>query len=45
MSIIMKRPDTYVGKSVNKWSSHLWINPTPEKYWNYSQSTQIIKKF
>ena len=34
----------WLERVVNKWSSHLWINPIPERYWNYSQSTQIIKK-
>ena len=33
----------WLERVVNHWKSHLWINPTPQKYWNYSQSTQIIK--
>ena len=33
----------WLEKAKKQWSSHLWINPTPEKYWNYTESTNIIK--
>ena len=33
----------WLQRAVNQWKSHLWINPTPKKYWEYSQSTYIIK--
>ncbi|MEJ6389024.1 vWA domain-containing protein [Gymnodinialimonas ulvae] len=25
-----------------QWPDHLWINPTPERHWRYTQSTQMI---
>jgi uncharacterized protein with von Willebrand factor type A (vWA) domain len=28
---------------VNTYPSAVWLNPTPEKYWGYSQSTQMIR--
>ncbi|GAA6149061.1 MAG: VWA domain-containing protein [Pseudomonadota bacterium] len=28
----------------NQWSSSLWINPVPEKYWSYTQSIKMIKE-
>ena len=34
----------WLERVTNKWSSHLWINPTPQKYWSYSHTTQIIKQ-
>ena len=34
----------WLERVTNKWSSHLWINPTPKKYWSYSHTTQIIKQ-
>ena len=27
-----------------QWPSNIWINPTMEKYWEYTQSTQIINE-
>ena len=33
----------WLEKAKKQWSSHLWINPTPEEYWNYTESTNIIK--
>ncbi len=33
----------WLEKAKKQWSSHLWINPTPEKYWSYTESTNIIK--
>jgi uncharacterized protein len=26
------------------WGQHLWINPTPEKYWSYTQSIGLIRE-
>ena len=34
----------WLERVTNKWSSHLWINPTPQKYWSYSHTTQIINQ-
>ena len=33
----------WLQRAISQWKSHLWINPTPKKYWEYSQSTYIIK--
>src|SRR6056297_1627012 len=27
-----------------QWPSHLWINPTPERHWPYTQSIQMIRQ-
>ncbi|MCZ4267924.1 VWA domain-containing protein [Rhodobacteraceae bacterium R_SAG6] len=27
-----------------QWSSHLWINPVPEKFWEYTHSIQMIRE-
>ena len=34
----------WLERAINQWPSNLWINPTPEDYWGYSESTTIIKK-
>jgi uncharacterized protein with von Willebrand factor type A (vWA) domain len=26
-----------------QWPNHLWINPTPQEYWQYTQSTLILR--
>ena len=26
-----------------QWPNHLWINPTPQDYWQYTQSTLILR--
>ncbi|MFT7059780.1 MAG: hypothetical protein ACJASV_002293 [Pseudorhodobacter sp.] len=26
-----------------QWQSHLWINPTPERFWNHSHSIRLIR--
>ena len=28
----------------DQWKSHLWINPIPEKYWNYTHSITMIQE-
>lgn len=27
-----------------QWNSTLWINPIPEKYWDYTQSIKMIRE-
>ena len=27
-----------------QWPSHLWINPTPERFWNHSHSIRLIRE-
>ena len=30
-------------RAITQWPSYIWINPVIEKYWEYSESTMIIK--
>ena len=34
----------WLQRAREKWPSHLWINPLPEKYWQYTQSVQMIRQ-
>jgi len=34
----------WLKRLVDVYPSLIWINPTEEKYWNYSQSTQMIQQ-
>ncbi|MGC6512529.1 MAG: vWA domain-containing protein [Parvibaculales bacterium] len=34
----------WLERVTNIYESAVWLNPTPEKYWNHTQSTQIIKQ-
>lgn len=33
---------TWLQRARTQWPNHMWINPTPEKHWRYTQSTQMI---
>ncbi len=33
----------WLERAKTQWPSHLWINPTPKEYWQYTQSTIIIQ--
>lgn len=33
---------TWLQRARAQWPDHMWINPTPEKHWRYTQSTQMI---
>ncbi|OAN84290.1 VWA domain-containing protein [Jannaschia sp. EhC01] len=33
---------TWLQRARTQWPDHMWINPTPEKHWRYTQSTQMI---
>ena len=35
---------TWLQRARTQWPDHLWINPTPEKHWRYTQSTQMISE-
>ncbi|MEX0286470.1 MAG: VWA domain-containing protein [Paracoccaceae bacterium] len=35
---------TWLQRARDQWASHLWINPIPEKYWEYTHSIQMIKE-
>jgi len=32
----------WLDRARNQWSGHLWINPTPEQHWGYTQSIGMI---
>ncbi|HEX9946915.1 MAG TPA: VWA domain-containing protein [Allosphingosinicella sp.] len=34
----------WMQRLVNTYPSAVWLNPTAEKYWGYSQSTQIVRQ-
>lgn len=34
----------WMQRMVNTYPATVWLNPTPEAHWNYSQSTKIIKE-
>lgn len=35
---------TWLQRARTQWPDHMWINPTPEKHWRYTQSTQMISE-
>jgi uncharacterized protein with von Willebrand factor type A (vWA) domain len=34
----------WLERARDQWNSHLWINPIPEKYWEYTHSIQMVKE-
>ncbi|MCR9127647.1 MAG: VWA domain-containing protein [Rhodobacteraceae bacterium] len=34
----------WLQRTVDQWPSTLWINPIPEKYWNYTHSISMIQE-
>ncbi len=34
----------WLERAREQWISHLWINPVPEKYWEYTHSIQMIRE-
>jgi len=34
----------WLQRARDQWASNLWINPIPEKYWNYTHSITMIKE-
>ena len=35
---------TWLMRAREHWPDHLWINPVPEKYWDYTQSIGMIRE-
>jgi uncharacterized protein with von Willebrand factor type A (vWA) domain len=33
----------WLQRMVNTYPSAVWLNPTPERYWSYNQSTEMIR--
>ena len=33
----------WLTRARDQWPAHLWLNPVPERYWRYTQSTQMIQ--
>ena len=34
----------WLQRARDQWASHLWINPVPEKYWDYTHSIGMIRE-
>ncbi len=34
----------WLQRARDQWPSHMWINPTPERHWQYTQSIQMIRE-
>lgn len=34
----------WLGRARDQWASSLWLNPVPEKYWNYTHSISMIQE-
>ncbi|THH38907.1 VWA domain-containing protein [Aliishimia ponticola] len=34
----------WLARARDQWASHLWINPVPEKYWDYTHSITMIQE-
>ncbi|AVO39115.1 vWA domain-containing protein [Pukyongiella litopenaei] len=34
----------WLARARDQWTSNLWINPVPEKYWDYTHSIQMIRE-
>ncbi|MCA8881590.1 MAG: VWA domain-containing protein [Rhodobacteraceae bacterium] len=35
--------ETWLRRACAQWPDHLWINPVPEKFWDYTQSIGMIR--
>ncbi len=35
---------TWLQRAREQWPNHMWINPTPETHWKYTQSIQMINE-
>ena len=33
----------WLQRAREQWASNLWINPVPQKYWNYTHSIQMVR--
>lgn len=35
---------TWLTRAIDQWPNNIWINPVQERYWQYTQSTQMIRE-
>ena len=35
---------TWLERAREQWPNHLWLNPLDERYWQYTQSVQMIRE-
>ncbi len=35
---------TWLARSRDHWPGHLWINPVPERYWDFTQSIGMVRE-
>ena len=36
--------ETWLRRACDQWPDHLWINPSPERHWQYTQSITMIQE-
>jgi len=36
--------ETWLQRARQQWPSHVWINPTPERFWEATQSIRLIRQ-
>lgn len=36
--------EVWLRRACEQWPQHLWINPVPEKHWQYTHSTRLIRE-
>ena len=34
----------WLRRAFDQWPAHVWLNPLPERHWQYTQSTQMIRE-
>ena len=34
---------TWIRRAAEQWPNHLWINPTPERFWDHSHSIRLVR--
>jgi uncharacterized protein with von Willebrand factor type A (vWA) domain len=34
----------WLARACTQWPAHLWINPTPERFWEHTHSTRLIRQ-
>ncbi|WP_114286764.1 vWA domain-containing protein [Candidatus Halocynthiibacter alkanivorans] len=34
---------TWLQRAREQWPDHIWLNPTPENHWQYTQSVQMVR--
>ncbi|MEM1130657.1 MAG: VWA domain-containing protein, partial [Pseudomonadota bacterium] len=40
----MEPGQDWLTRAREQWPDHLWINPVPERHWQYTQTIQMIRQ-